>query len=200
VLQKINMHKKKFKIFVKFFSLIFIFNTISFSQNYKISGKVLDIDTEAKLENVNVYIENQENGTITDKDGFFSLSLYEPSEKQVKLIIKLIGYEQKIVSINLSSSNIKIGNILIKNVPIEMQAIEIHSHKNEFKQVSDISMSGSKLDQNLKGTIASTLSNQPNIGINSMGSVTAKPALRGIILFVADGAPAHGSAEIDSSP
>ena len=137
------------------------------------------MNTLAKLEDVSIYLENQENGTITDQDGFFSLSLFEPSEKKVKLIIKLIGYEQKTVSINLSSSNIKTGNILIKNVPIEMQAVEIHSHKNEFKQVSDISMSGSKLDQNLKGTIASTLSNQPNIGINSMGSVTAKPALRG---------------------
>ena len=40
-------------------------------------------------------------------------------------------------------------------------------------------VSREQLNENLKGNIASTLSNYPNIGINSFGAVVSKPSLRG---------------------
>ena len=52
-------------------------------------------------------------------------------------------------------------------------------HDHGSSQISDIIVSGMELKENLKGNIASTVSNQPNIGINSMGYVTSKPVLRG---------------------
>jgi iron complex outermembrane receptor protein len=55
----------------------------------------------------------------------------------------------------------------------------IHSHNKKLNQISDITIEESEIQENLKVNIASTLSNYPNIGINSFGSVTSKPALRG---------------------
>ena len=60
-----------------------------------------------------------------------------------------------------------------------------------LNQISDISLSGQKLNENLMGNIATTLSNQPNIGVNSYGIVTSKPVLRGYsgdrFLLIKDG-------------
>ena len=57
--------------------------------------------------------------------------------------------------------------------------------------ISDISLSGQTLNDNLTGNIATTLSNQPNIGMNSFGVVTSKPVLRGYsgdrFLLIKDG-------------
>ena len=62
---------------------------------------------------------------------------------------------------------------------MELETIHIHSHENHTKLISDITLSGKKLNENLKSNLASTLTNYPNIGINSMGVVTSKPSLRG---------------------
>ncbi len=62
---------------------------------------------------------------------------------------------------------------------LELESIHVHSHKEQSKQISGFSLSGQKLNDNLRGNIATTLSNQPNIGVSSFGTVTSKPVLRG---------------------
>ena len=77
------------------------------------------------------------------------------------------------------STRIDLGKIFLKTKSIELTSVHIHSDINESNQISDIQISGKELGENLKGNIATTLSNQPNIGINSFGIVTSKPSLRG---------------------
>ena len=165
--------------------------SFSFTQAYIISGKVLNSKTEDPLSNVNVYIKNSDFGTITDVDGLFILYLNNQLEDSIDLNIKIIGYKEEIFHINLSKTKINLGEILLTNQSLELESIHVHSHKKKSKQISDISISGQTLNDNLTGNIATTLSSQPNIGMNSFGVVTSKPVLRGYsgdrFLLIKDG-------------
>ena len=75
----------------------------------------------------------------------------------------------------------------INGVDIELEKIVFQSNYHR-----DISLSGQKLNDNLSANIATTLSNQPNIGVNSFGVAVSKPVMRGYmgdrLLLTKDGA------------
>ena len=166
---------KKFKILI-FFSICL---GLSLSQAYSISGTVLDYQSNKPIVNVNIFIENTVLGTVTDENGLFLLYLNDQKETNIILNIKMIGYEQQILNLELLEKNNNLGEIYLKHKSLELESIHIHSHKKKSQQISDISLSGQKLNDNLTANIATTLSNQPNIGVNSFGAVISKPVLRG---------------------
>ena len=158
------------------------------AQTYNISGKVLDSETKLPVYNVNIFIRYTSIGTTTDPEGYFHLTWNKQLEDSSKLNIKMMGYKELIIPLDVSkikkclgclSSQIDLGEILITTQLLELESIHIHSHKHKSNQISDISLSGQQLDDNLSGNIASTLSNQPNIGVSSFGAITSKPVLRG---------------------
>ena len=168
-----------------------IYLSLSLAQTYSIFGIVLDSETEEPIGNVNVYLYNSDIGTSTDNEGYFILSLNNQSEKNVTLNIGMIGYEEQSIQLDLSKTEIDLDKILLKTQLLELETIHIHSHEKKSNQISDLSLSGQTLSDNLSGNIATTLSNQPNIGVNSFGSVTSKPVLRGYsgdrFLLIKDG-------------
>jgi len=145
---------------------------------------VLDADTQKPISDVNIFIPNQNIGTVTDDSGNFDLLLEnyyleDNLESQINLRVQIIGYEEKTILVSLLKERNDLGEILLKTKSIELNSVKIHSHTDGSSQISDISISGKELNNNLKGNIATSLSNQPNIGINSFGIVTSKPSLRG---------------------
>ena len=164
---------------IKFLFVVIIFQSFLLSTTSNISGIVLDSETQNPIDNASIFIEDRDIGTTTDQVGYFLLPMTKSGQKEIVLNVSVIGYKEKQILVELLDSKIDIGKIFIDKKPIQLDALEIHSHKNESAQISDIVIAGSELSQNLKGNIASTLSNHPNIGINSLGSVVSKPALRG---------------------
>ena len=150
------------------------------SSTYNLVGLVLDSETQKPISNANVYIVNKNIGTTTDKDGYFNLSLkvYDLNQK-LDLNIQVIGYEEKTFLLYPSNNKNDLGEIFLNQKSIKLKSIEVHSHENESNQISDIVIEGKELNENLKGNIATSLANYPNIGINSFGVVTSKPSLRG---------------------
>ena len=151
----------------------------SFSQAYNVSGKVLDSQTNKPLNNVNIFIDKYNIGTITDNQGYFSLFISDNSINKIELHIKIIGYEEKTLLLNLSNNKIDIGEVFLMSESLKLESIHVHSHHKQSNLISDISLSGKDFNDNLSGNIAATLSNQSNIGINSFGVVTSKPVVRG---------------------
>ena len=78
------------------FILFFILNTALMSQNY-IQGYVYNSESNYPLEFANVTIKGTENGTTTNKDGYFKI--FYQSDKAI-LAISYIGFEscQKIIN------------------------------------------------------------------------------------------------------
>lgn len=173
--------------YIKVFFLLLIIHGFLFSQKPNISGKILDSNSLKPISDVNIFVKDKNIGTISDSDGYFFLLLNNNNEKEVTLNIRMIGYDEKLIIVDLLSEklscetckSINLNTILINKKDLEFKAVNIHSHKNESTQISDIIISGSELNENLKGNIATTLTNYPNIGINSFGSVVSKPSLRG---------------------
>ena len=149
------------------------------SQTYSINGTILNFETEKPVINVNIYVENSNIRAVSNKDGFFTLYLNNQLENNIDINIEMIGFETKIIHIDLLKPTINLDNIYLKNQSIDLESVHIHSHQHKTNQISDILLSGQKLNQNRTGNIATTLANQPNIGVNSFGNVTSKPVLRG---------------------
>ena len=173
--------------FYKYLILIFALQNFIFPSIKSISGFVLDFETHEPINNANVYIITNEIGAVTNQDGYFLLNTEGTNQKKFNLNIEIIGYEVKSILIDVTehfsctTCNVSdLGEIFIKKQTIELEPIEIHSHNIYISnQISDIIIDESELNENLRGNIATTLSNYPNIGINAFGSVVAKPALRG---------------------
>jgi len=172
---------------IKFSAVLLILYSFLFSQGINISGKILDVNSQKPISDVNIFIKDKNIGTTSDIDGYFLLLIKNNKQKEVTLNIKMIGYDEQTISVDLINTKpscptcnvINIETIFLHKKDLEFEPVSIHSHKNESKQISDITISGSELNENLKGNIATTLINYPNIGINSFGSVVSKPSLRG---------------------
>ena len=172
---------------IKVSSILLILYSFLFSQEINISGKILDFNSQKPISDVNIFIKDKNIGATSDIDGYFLLLIKNNKQKKVTLNIKMIGYDEQIISVDLVNTKptcptcnvINIETIFLAKKDLEFEPVSIHSHKNESTQISDITISGSELNENLKGNIATTLINYPNIGINSFGSVVSKPSLRG---------------------
>ena len=166
--------------FYRYIILIIIFQGFLFSLGYNISGIVLDSKTREPIKNINIYSLDENIAVITDENGYFNLFLKNFSKKNINLNIKVIGYEEELILVDLLNNNIDLGNIFLKVKSIDLDPVKIYtSNINQSSQISDITIGGLELNENLKANIATTLSNYSNIGINSFGVVTSKPSLRG---------------------
>ncbi len=164
--------------FYKKILFIILLVSISFTQ-YKVYGRILNSNTDLPISDVNIFILNTQIGTSTNSGGNFELIFNKNQFDDIFLNIEVIGFEKKSLPLNLSNKKIDLGDILLVQESLELKTIHIHSHENHTKLISDITLSGKELNENLKSNLASTLTNYPNIGINSMGVVTSKPSLRG---------------------
>lgn len=99
-----------------------------FSQDasFKLNGKVIDNTTKLTLSSVSVQINGTLKGTTTDSNGVFDLTI---QEKGALLTFSMLGYENKIIKVNSSSSDTLIvelseiaqilSEITISSSPIE---------------------------------------------------------------------------------
>ncbi|MAV64898.1 MAG: TonB-dependent receptor, partial [Pelagibacteraceae bacterium TMED124] len=107
-------------------------------------------------------------------------------KNEINVVVGFIGYKNRTILINRNKNadcdlckDKDLGKIFLIKNPIQLKDLYVHSHADQSNQISDIIISDSELEQNFKTNIASTLTNYSNIGINSFGSATSKPALRG---------------------
>jgi len=131
------MIKKNLKITVLIL-IILIFNTSLFSQIIgKIEGKVTDIQTGFPIENVNVFLENTNYGTVTDANGNFEINNIRSGE--YKMIFSHISYIDEIRTIEVMPEKrvnltieMSINIIQLKGVVAESKVV--HSFINKLPE------------------------------------------------------------------
>ena len=90
----------------KLICLFLFFSTVSvqsFSQSVSISGNVSD--ESGGLIGVNILVKGKVLGTVSDRDGNFSLNV---SESPATLVFSIVGYETQEVTISSNTSNLDI--------------------------------------------------------------------------------------------
>ena len=90
----------------KLICLFLLFSTVSiqsFSQSVSISGNVSD--ESGGLIGVNILVKGKVLGTVSDRDGNFSLNV---SESPATLVFSIVGYETQEVTISSNTSDLNI--------------------------------------------------------------------------------------------
>lgn len=72
-------------------------------EKYTLSGTVSDVTSNEKLIGATIQIKDHGNGVITNRYGFFSITL---SAGEYELIVSSLGFEQEVISINLTSDQV----------------------------------------------------------------------------------------------
>ncbi len=131
----------------KYILLFLLITTTLFAQTARISGRVIDADTNQPLAFVNVIVLNTEIGAATDLDGNFIITGLEPGF--YRLMASFIGYEigysdeievnsskNAFVTIELQQKNIELGTVTVRASTFEK--IEESPVSVQQIQVSDI--------------------------------------------------------------
>ena len=90
--------------------LVMLFTTVSALSQTQITGTVMDGDMQFALPGATVVVKGTTNGTSSDMDGKFSLSV---SEKTGHLEVSFIGYKTKTISFNATEKSINLGKIVL---------------------------------------------------------------------------------------
>ena len=175
--------------------LLFIISiTFGYSQR-NISGIVLDADSKEPLIGATVFLTGSDDGTSTNSDGRFELTLLNKAES---ITIIYVGYDQRIIEINEQQEYIielvpavSILNELVVtalNLKRETKNLGYAVQKIDGQQLAEVK-SPNFID-NLAGNIAGVTVNQGATGVGS----TSKISIRGESsftnnnpLFVIDG-------------
>lgn len=182
-------------------ALLFIFgSSVSFAQNIKVSGTVKDAATGETVPFAFVQIKGTQQGTSTDVDGAYTLSV--PADGT--LVFSSVGYITQEIGINnralidvaLESETVALDDVLVvaygtaKKESFTGSAEVIKSEKLEKRTVSNVTKA---LDGMSTGVITNSGSGQPGAGasvvIRGYGSLNASTTP----LYVVDGIPYDGN-------
>jgi len=98
---KATLKLKKLMLF--FFLFFTTFYGFSQSQNFRLSGKVIDVSNSRPLMGVNVIVEDMSIGTVTDRNGNYVLKIPEGKHE---LSFNYLGFKSKTISIDLDQDQI----------------------------------------------------------------------------------------------
>lgn len=111
------------------FIIFLLLTQISFGQNGKVSGRVVDKKTEKPIAFANVFINNSSVGTVTDATGAFTIAnLNQPAVFEV--VISFVGYESAKFKISVTDFEVKLGTIFLKDSDASLNEVTIHSKKD----------------------------------------------------------------------
>ena len=155
-------------------------NQTNFAQTNSIKGVVSDTDTGKALPSANVYLPEQNKGTLTNEKGEFSLSGI--SKGKVKIQFSYVGYKTQIITIIPNEQEATL-NISLEPVLLEAEEVVVSGgryssqHENAIKIESlrskYISTSGSQ-------SLTEALTNIPGIDMIAKGTGVTKPVIRGL--------------------
>ena len=109
----------------KLVCLFLLFSTVTFqsySQNISISGNVSDED--GGLVGVNILVKGKVLGTVSDRDGNFSLNVAETS---ATLVFSIVGYQTQEVNVssNVSDLNVTMSESILLGSEVVVSASRV---------------------------------------------------------------------------
>ncbi len=170
---------KKVKISWFIIMLFAMMNQIGFAQN-SIKGRVIDKTNNEALSFANVYLPEQNKGTLTDKNGEFVLTNLPKGE--FKIQFSYVGYKTIIKTI-LANKTETILNIEMETAVLQAEEVVISGgtystqHENAIKieliKRKEIASTGTL-------TFIEALANVPGVDMIAKGTGVAKPVIRGL--------------------
>ncbi|MEA3499648.1 MAG: carboxypeptidase-like regulatory domain-containing protein [Candidatus Marinimicrobia bacterium] len=185
---------KKCKYIVFLIVTILIFNNSLFSQIIgKIEGKVTDIQTGFPIENVNVFIENTNYGTVTNVNGNFQINNIQSGE--YKIIFSHISYVDEVREIEVIpekrinlSVEMSINIIKLKEVVTESKAVHSFINKLPEEKVKIINIDDMNLlPSTTIGEVLKQVSSLKITNTNQINQIMVRGNYSDKVLFLLNG-------------
>lgn len=161
-----------------FFALLIISTTVTIAQkkDFKITGKVIDKETNQALEYATVVTKNETTGKIsggiTTENGDFSI---KASKGIYEISIEFLGFEPVIFKNKNISSDINLGAISLATDANNLEAVEIIAEKSTVEIRLDKKIYNVGKDMTVKGgTAADVLANVPSVTVDIEGAVSLR--------------------------
>lgn len=157
-------------LFILFASMQFMY-----AQDATISGTIIDDDTGEPLYAVNVIQEGTSNGTTTDFDGKYELTVPVGSN----IVFSYIGYENFVVTVDAS----KTMDIRLKEEAVSLAGVVVSASKRKEKildaPASVSVITSERIESQANLTAIDNLKKTPGVDIMTTGLVSANVNLRG---------------------
>lgn len=170
------------------FSII-IFKTNAEGQNHVVIGKVLDslINTPVEFASISVLNTSDssiQNGTLTNTDGSFKVSVNRNANYIIKVIA--LGYETKYIQLKLTGrqNESSIENIyLIPASSILNEVVVKDQKKSISNQIDKQTYKANQFEAARGGTATDILKNLPSINLNSAGEISVRGSTGFLVLI-----------------
>lgn len=155
---------------------MFLLGTVLTFSQHKITGKVLDKDTNQPLEYATVVLKNETTGTvtggITTENGDFSIK----AKKGVyEISIEFLGFEPVVFKSKNILSDTNLGTISLITDSNNLEAVEIIAEKSTVEIRLDKKIYNVGKDMTVKGgTAADVLANVPSVTVDIEGAVSLR--------------------------
>jgi len=147
---------------------------IDVTSKLSVTGKVVDQKTYTPMEYVTAVLFSAANskmiaGTITDKEGFFSLSMLDSGSYYLE--ISYIGFEKKRISpvmLNKKNRKMDLGEVTLAPVTEEINEVVISGNKSAIEFRVDKRVVN--VDKNINaqgGTAINALENAPSVQVDA---------------------------------
>ncbi len=163
-------------------------------QGGTITGYVFDAVLDTSIEYANIVLFNQRDssqvtGTITDKNGFFTLTNVRPGRFYMK--VSFIGYETQLIpNIGLRPNNPKVsaGEIGLKQSVLSSDGVEVTAERAAMEYHIDKKVINvSQQTTTISGTAVEVLENVPSVVVDIEGNVSLRGSENFTVLI--DGRP-----------
>jgi iron complex outermembrane receptor protein len=150
-------------------------------KRYRISGKVIDMETDETLPGAEIYIHELVTGTVSDVNGLFSFENLKPARYHIH--VKFIGFESIFEYISLDQD---IQDLIFRMQPSSLELNEVVVESDPFKtgpverSLTVETVTSNFLQKNPGGTLMNSLQKLPGINSINLGVGIAKPVIRGL--------------------
>lgn len=184
-------------LLLKVFSALMLLSSVAFAQDRQVSGRVTSSDDGSPLPGVNVVVKGTSQGTITDSDGNFKISV--PNDATV-LVFSFVGFvsqeaniaNKAVVDVKLASDVTQLGEVVVTGYGVQAKA-EVTGAISSVSSKDFEGLPLRNLDQALQGRSAGVnvvqSSGTPGSGISINIRGTGSLSGSSQPLFVVDGVP-----------
>jgi hypothetical protein len=155
--------------------LFSLFITLSYSQDFKVTGTLIDQDTQQPLEAATVFMETVKDSTlitytITNKNGAFTLE-GKNAVKDVQVNISFVGYATYEKKIDLSTSQQNLGTISIAPSVAELGEVLLKSRAPVTIKKDTLEFNVASFKTKKDANIEDLLRELPGVEVDAEGKI-----------------------------
>tara|TARA_R100001369_G_scaffold82082_2_gene113608 strand:- start:2757 stop:5522 length:2766 start_codon:yes stop_codon:yes gene_type:complete len=164
---------KKFHLSILFSILFF---SLSFSQDFVLSGKIVDAITQAPLEASTIYVESVKDSalvsyTVSDQKGVFELE-GDTSLKEVNVFFSYNGYKPHYIKVKLESQ-VDLGKVQLEEQAQELEGVLIVGDRVPITIKKDtLEFNADSFKTKPDANVEDVLKKLPGVEVDSDGKIT----------------------------